>query len=73
MLFEHDVGVDEGLLEQAPLVGKVVQHGRHLLRDLHLVLVHDGELLLQGGELGLDLLLVTIELLPQGQTVAQLI
>lgn len=73
IFLEHDVGVYKRLLELDPVVAEVVEHLLHAVLDRHLVLLHDGELVVQRLELGLYLRLVGIELLPQGQAVTKLL
>lgn len=73
VFFEHLLGVNQLLLEDDPVVGEFRQHGGHLLLDGHLVLLQDAELVMQGRELGLRLPQAPVQLVPQGQALAQLV
>jgi hypothetical protein len=73
VFLQHDVCIDECLLECHPLVAELVQHFADFISDGHLVLLQNGELIIEGLELGFGGRLIGVEFLPKIKTIAQLI
>lgn len=54
VFLEHDIAVNEALLEGHPVPLQPLQLKLHLLRNLHFVLPEDVEPIMQGLKLGLS-------------------
>ena len=70
VFLEHGISINECLLEGDPLTTEIVEHLWHILRDLYLILLHNGKLVIQGLELCFNVGLVIVELFPKWQAIA---
>ena len=72
LLLEHDLSIMQLLLQMLPPVVQLINHVLNILRNDHLVLVQQHELIGNDGELSLNRGLLAAYLLPHDQALSQL-
>ena len=73
VFLEHEVNINQSLLEVTELVGHILQHVTHVLGYCDLVLVKDVKLVKERRDLCVDHRQLGVKLLPQQQAFTELI